>query len=108
MVLIEHKMMETNESKLTNMGILVLGRLSHTVQASLVSLMIAMRKVKPRYVHTGINQFFESGNIPASGSHGTDNLGFTGGYIRSFFDTLEGDVGAAEFGAGGGGLGLHR
>lgn len=81
------------------MSIPILGSLPNTIQASLMSLMITMREVKPGNVHTGIDQLFEGGDVPTGGAHGADNFGFTGGHIGGFGDTLEGDVGAAEFGA---------
>lgn len=81
------------------MSILILGSLPNSIQACLMPLMITMTKVKPGHIHTSINQLLEGRNIPAGRAHGTDNFGFTGGDIGCFFDTLEGDVGAAEFGA---------
>ena len=106
----QHKIQDiikNNRKQLTNVSILIPGSLSDTIQARLMSLMITMTKVKPSHIHTSINQFLESGNIPASRTHCTDDLRFPSRDIGDFFHTLESDVGAAKLGAGGGCLRLH-
>ena len=85
--------------ELTDMSILVLGSLSNTIQARLMSFVVTMTEIKPSNVHTSIDQLLEGGNVPTGRAHGADDLGFTGGYIGGFCDTLESNVGAAEFGA---------
>ena len=78
------------------MLVLVLGGRLESIQARLVSLMVAMRKVESRHGQSRVNQLFQLRNGPAGRAERANDLGL--GRIRiDAQDAGQGNVGAAEF-----------
>ena len=74
------------------MPILILGRLPQTIQACLVSFMIAMGEVESSDVHAGLDKSLKGGHIPTGGSEGADDFRLAGGHIRGRLDGGKGDI----------------
>lgn len=83
---------------LTDMFLLVGSRGAETFEASLVSFVVAMRKVETRNGQSSINEIFELFHLPASRSKGTHNLGATIGFIRFIKNRLQRNVGTTKLG----------
>jgi hypothetical protein len=84
----------------TNKLVLVLGRRTETIQTSLMSFMITVRKVEARDGQTGINQLLEHGHFPTRGSERADNFGLTQRHVGGAQNGFERNVASAEFRAG--------
>ena len=89
------------------MSVLVLGSLPQTIKACLVSFMVTVTEVETSNIHTSLDQLFQLGNFPASGSESTDDFGLTAGNISGRLDTVKSDVRSTQFGSRGACLGLH-
>jgi len=62
-----------NES-LTDIAVLVFGRLTQAIETIKVSLMTSVRKVQTSSVHTGINKSLKLLHLPTSRTKSTNNL----------------------------------
>jgi hypothetical protein len=93
---------------LTNVLALVGGSFTHTIETSLVSLMISVRKVEARDTESSVNEFFELRHLPACGPKSANDLGLAFLRLGLGHDLFEGNVGAAEFRARGTYFGLRE
>ena len=78
------------------MSVLVLGSLSQTIKACLVSFMVTMREVKASHAKTSVDEFFQLLHFPAGRTERAHNLGLTLGGIRLGHDGVQGDVSTAK------------
>ena len=72
---------DDNEER-TNMLARVFDGLTETIQASLVSFMITMRKVETSHTKTSVDKFLELWDLPARRAKRTNNLRLTLGRVR--------------------------
>jgi hypothetical protein len=71
--------------------------------------MVSMRKVETSHRKSSVDEFFELRDFPTSRAQSTDNLALASVGFRLGHDSLERNVGAAEFRAGSSdsGVGKH-
>ena len=89
---------KARQKRLTDVFLLVGRRLTEAIQTSLVSLMVAVRKVEARNGQAGINQLFELFHLPTSWTQRAHNLGATVQHVGLFQNRVEGNVGTAKLG----------